>query len=401
MDKKTIKKSAFFDFLNRYTDYDFEDFLARSTEDVHYIDWHGYCLPMAYDNESSEYNAVRNTCALFDASPIKKYKILGADAGAFLDSVMTRRISRQKPMQVVYATLCNKNGMLLDDGLLYKFAEDNYLLMISEIDHDEHFAKASTGFGDLKIEEVTPSLSGLAVQGPKSCAVMSSMGFTSIEKIKPFEIKYFDFSNTKVIVARVGFTADLGYELWFEPGLNKAVERAISKAETDLDIQIAGYGVKALNTLRLEGGFIVPGWETAQIFENDEHERTPAELGISWTVDLKRDNDFIGKAALLNEKEHDPRYRTIGLAIDQKCEIEDGAALYSVIDGETRQVGTLPSVAWSHGLNCCVTLASIQSDYSGGNTEYYVKIDGNLISCRVVTLPFVKFDRYRQTPAPV
>ncbi len=397
----TVKKSTFFDFLNRYTEYDYEDFITKSKEDVDYINWHDNCLIMAYGDESSEYNAVRNSCALFDASPIKKYKISGADAGLFLDALMTRQISKQKVMQVAYATFCNENGMLLDDGLLYKFAEDDYLLMISEIDHDDHFTGASEGFGKLRIEEVTLSLSGLAVQGPKSCSTLNFMGFSSIESLKPFEIKNFDFEGGKVTIARVGFTADLGYELWFDPGLNKAVEQAITKAEEALDIQIAGYGLKALNTLRLEGGFIVPGWETAQAFENDDFERTPAELGISWTVDLNRKDDFIGKAALLKEKEAGTRFKTVGLAIDQRCELEDGIEVYTDTDGETRQVGILPSVAWSSLNNCYLSLASIKSEYSGGEQAYHLQIGSEKIACRVVKAPFVKLDRYRQTPVIV
>ena len=139
------------------------------------------------------------------------------DAGAFIDAVMTRPMSRQKSMRVGYAIFCNEDGMLLDDGLLYKFAEDNYLLMVSELDHDEHFAKVSNRFGDLKIDDITPALSGLAFQGPQSCEILNCIGFASIENLKPFEIKAFAFGGGKVTVARVGFTADLGYELWFDP----------------------------------------------------------------------------------------------------------------------------------------------------------------------------------------
>ncbi len=98
-----MKKSAFFDFLNRYRNHDFESFLAGSKEDVDFINWNGYCLPMTYGDGESEYRAVRSACALFDASPVKKYKISGAHAGAFLDAMMTRRMSRQKSMRVSYA----------------------------------------------------------------------------------------------------------------------------------------------------------------------------------------------------------------------------------------------------------------------------------------------------------
>jgi len=395
-----MKKSTFFDFLNRYTNHDFESFLARSKEDVDYINWNDYCLPMTYGDDASEYRAVRSTCALFDASPVKKYKISGADAGAFLDAVMTRQMSRQKSMRVCYAIFCNEDGMLLDDGLLYKFSDENYLLMVSEIDHDEHFAKVSHRFDDLKIDEITPALSGLAFQGPKSCEILNTIGFSSIENLKPFEIKKFAFGGGNVTIARVGFTADLGYELWFEPELNRAVEQAIREAEVRLSIKIDGYGLKALNVLRLEGGFIVPGWDTAQTFEDNKYERTPTELGISWTVDLDRKDDFIGKAALLKEKEKGPRFKTIGITIDQECDVAEGMKVYTVIDGKVLQAGTCPSVAWSYGLKCWLGIASIQSDYFRSDIAYHMQIGGDKIACCLVKLPFVKYDRYRQVPAP-
>jgi aminomethyltransferase len=396
-----MKKSTFFDFLNRYKKNDFESFLARSKEDVDYINWNDHCLPMTYSDDASEYRAVRDACALFDASPVKKYQFSGADAGVFLDAVMTRQVSRQKSMRVSYAILCNEDGMLLDDGLLYKFSDDNYLLMVSEIDHDEHFAKVSNRFDDLKIDEITPALSGLAFQGPYSCKILKHIGFSSIENLKPFEIKKFAFGSANVTVARVGFTADLGYELWFEPELNRAVEQAIRQAEVTLSIKIDGYGLKALNALRLEGGFIVPGWDTAQTFEDNEYERTPTELGISWTVNLDRKDDFIGKAALLKEKERGPRFQTIGLTIDQECDVAEGMKLYTVIDGKVLQAGTCPSVAWSYGLNRWLGIASIQSNFFRSDLTYHVQIGGEQIACRLVKLPFVKYDRYRQVPAPV
>ena len=140
-----MKKSTFYDFLNRHADDDFESFINRAKEDVDYINWHDFCLPMAYADTAAEYKAVRSTCALFDASPVKKYQFTGIDAGAFLDAVMTRPMSRKKSMHAGYAVFCNEDGMLRDDGLLYKFAEDNYLLMVSELDHDEYFEQLVDG----------------------------------------------------------------------------------------------------------------------------------------------------------------------------------------------------------------------------------------------------------------
>jgi len=396
-----MKKSTFFDFLNRHGNHDFDTFLKNAKEDIDYIDWHGFCLPMTYGDPATEYKAVRNACALFDASPVKKYRVSGADAGKFLDQVMVRRMSAKKPMRVSYAIFCNPDGMLRDDGLLYKFAEDDYLLMVSELDHENYFSTVSSRLNDLQIDEVSTSLSGLAIQGPKSCTILKQMGFTAIEKVKPFEIKEFTFSDDKVSVARVGFTADLGYELWFKPQLSQAIEQAFKETESKLSIGINGYGLKALNALRIEGGFIVPGWDTAQTFEDNAYERTPAELGLSWAVDLDRNDDFMGKSALLRERETGPRFKIMGFTIDQECSLEDWMALYASVDGEARQVGTCPSVAWSYGLKCWLIIASIDVKLSHPSLEYYVQIGEQQISCRKENLPFVKYDRYREIPAPV
>lgn len=395
------KKSTFYDFLNRHTGGDFESFINNAKEDVDFIDWHGFCLPMSYGDAAAEYEAVRSTCALFDASPVKKYRFTGADAGAFLDAVMTRPMSRQKPMHVGYAVFCNEDGMLRDDGLLYKFAEDNYLLMVSELDHDEYFKIKSNQFEGLTIEEVSSSLSGLALQGPQSCSVLNHMGLAGIENLKPFEINEFTFKDKRIVVARVGFTADLGYELWFEPALNKDMEMAVKGAETDLGIDINGYGLTALNALRLEGGFVVPGWDTAQTFEDSKYERTPMELGLAWVVDLDQEGEFIGKNALLRERDEGQRFHIMGFTVGQECDLEEGMELLALVDGTTKNVGTCSSMAWSYGLSCWVGLASVQSEIFNKDLVYHVQSDGQEIKFHPVKLPFVNYKRYRAIPAPL
>ena len=394
------KKSAFYDFLSRYVDTDFDTYMAHAVLDEDYINWHGYCLPYVFDDEEKEYNAVRNGCALFDASPVKKYRIRGADAGAFLDYLCTRPMSKLPSMRATYAIWCNEDGVLNDDAMLYKFAEDDYLLMVAEVDHDEHFAQCKQGFEDVLITEETPSLAGLSVQGPKSCAVLNSFGFAGIENLRPFEVKYFELVGGEVMVARVGFTADLGYEIWFKPELCGAVEDALSKAEESVGTPIAGYGLTAIQICRMEGGMIVPGWDTAQTFEDPDFERTPFELAMPWNVDLDREGDFVGKAALALEKAKGSRFSMTGFEIDAEGELEDGAELLASIDGETVAIGTLPSVSWSFGLGRWIGLASLKAAHAKV-TEGFVEIDGERVVCRLRPIPFVKFQRRSQVPAPM
>ena len=392
------KKSAFYDFLSRYVDTDFDAYMAASTEDEDYLNWHGHCLPYVFEDEEQEYNAVRQGCALFDATPAKKYRIRGTDAGAFMDYVMTRPMSKLPSMRGTYAIWCNDDGMLSDDAMLYKLAEDDYLLMVAEVDHDEHFAACKGQFDDVVITEETPSLAGLAVQGPKSCAVLSSFGFPGIEDLKPFNVQNFEFDGGQVMVGRVGFTADLGYEIWFKPELCAAIEQALSNAEKVVGIQIAGYGLTAIQLCRMEGGLIVPGWDTAQTFEDSEFERSPFELGLAWNVDLDRDEDFVGKTALLKERDQGSRFTMKGFEIDGEVELEDGAELFATIDGEDVQIGTLPSVSWSYGANRWIGLSSLRTAHAEA-TEGFVQVNDETVPCRITGLPFVDFARRRQVPA--
>lgn len=397
-----MKKSIFFDFLNRRADSDFDSFLEHSTEDVDFINWHDFCLPMTWGDVESEYKAVRHGCGIFDASPVKKYRITGKDAGKFLDQVMTRPMSVHKSMSVIYATFCNEDGMLLDDGLLYKFSDEDYLLMISELDHDDHFSIVSHKYKNMQILEATSDFCGLSIQGPVSCQVLKKIGFSGVEYLKPFEIKKFAFHGDTAIISRAGFTADLGYEVWVDSGLSREVEKAVLVSEKVLGIEIHGYGVTALNALRLEGGFIVPGWETAQTFENDEYERTPAELGISWVVDLNSEQEFIGKAALLKEQKSGLRYKSIGMmlnqTVDKSSDIEDGIEVFCDNDGKNILAGRIPSVAWSYELKCWLGIASIKSALLNEKFQYHVKAGDQKVICELKKLPFVKYERYRMVP---
>lgn len=394
------KKSPFYDFLSRYAESDFDTYMADAVEDEDYLNWHGHCLPYVFVDEESEYQAVRNGCALFDATPAKKYRVRGADAGAFMDYVMTRPMSRLPQLRATYAIWCNEDGMLNDDAMLYKLADDNYLLMVAEVEHDELFDTCKEQFDHVEITEETASLAGLAVQGPKAAAVLADFGFDGVEQLRPYHVKFYPLADGEVMVARVGFTGDLGYEIWFQPELCPAVEQAFLKAERSLDLTIAGYGLTAIQLCRMECGMIVPGWDTAQTFEDPEFERSPFELGLAWNVDLDRPDDFLGKTALQKERATGPRFVMQSFTIDADCELADGAELYADIDGQQTQIGTLPSVSWQYGRNRWIGLASLRVAHAD-RVDAYVVVAGGRHDCRIMPSPLVSIERRRQVPAPL
>ena len=124
--------------------------------------------------------------------------------------------------------------------------------------------------------------------------------------------------------------------------MNIEMENAIQGVEKALGLDIIGYGSTALNVLRLEGGFIVPGWDTQQIFEDITYERTPAELGLSWIVDLERKDEFVGRKALIEERSTGPRFNIMGFTVDSEYELMTGIELYAAVDGHVKNVGTCP-----------------------------------------------------------
>jgi len=394
------QKSLFYDFLARYAEGSFETYMADAVADEDYLNWNGYVLPYVFTDEAAEYAAVRQGCALFDATPANKYRITGPDAGALLDYMTTRAMSALAPMRATYAIWCTPDGMLNDDAMLLKLGEQDYLLMAAEVDHTDYLAELADRFDDVTVTDESALWAGLAVQGARSAAVLAALGLTGVEQLRPFHVAEFPLADGRVVVARVGFTGDLGYEVWFERSLAPAVMAGIERAEAALGLQVGGYGLTTIQLCRMESGMIVPGWDTAQTFEDRDLERSPLELGLAWNVDLDREGDFVGKAALLAERANGSRFVMTGFEVDADCELTDGTELLGEVDGEWVAVGTLPSVSWSHERGHWIGLASLRSPYAslaGGQVE----VDGERYPARLVSLPFVTVPHRRQVPAPL
>ena len=154
-----LKKSIFFDFLNRREETDFDRFMADSIEDEHYINWKEYVLPHDYGDAEAEYSAIRNNCAICDVSPMRKIQVRGRGAGVFFDHLVTRPVSNLPAMRATYTVFCNEDGSLKDDAILYKYADDDYLLMLSDIDHSPYFESVCQhfGIGEVSFTECTGS----------------------------------------------------------------------------------------------------------------------------------------------------------------------------------------------------------------------------------------------------
>jgi aminomethyltransferase len=397
-----MKKSAFFDFLNVAHNGDYDELVEFGVEDRDYINWNEFLLPMDYGDAEKEYWAIRRSCALFDVSPIRKIRITGPAAGELLDYVLTRPVSAADDMRGIYVAYCHQDGNIKDDSILYKFAHDDYLLMPSDIDHSGHLQSFREFLAispqDLTITECTDDWHGVAIQGPLSSSVLGSMGFDQIADLKPFEVRYYEISGSTIVVARMGFTADLGYEIWFEPAFTEVFQGLIQAARQTNNLEIPGYGLTALEACRLEGAFIVAGWDFSTEADPDpDFSRTPFEVGLGWLVDLKG-QDFVGRSALIDQKAKGQKFVLRQFEIDANCPIEDGCAVYVIVDGEDKKIGSINCSAWSWGLNKMIGNVSIQRGYSDRSEASILLQD---VPYRLVLTrgPLVHLARRSQVPA--
>ncbi len=363
--------------------------------------WAGYATVDCFTDLPGEYFAIRHAATLFDVSPMVKYRIAGTDAERYMNRLLTRDVRKLKQGRVAYAIWCNDDGKVLDDGTVFRLGASEFLLNAQER-HLAWLQDSAPGY-DVTVEDVSESIAGLALQGPLSCTVLKAMELDGIADLKPFGIAEFDVAGTPLTVSRTGFTGDLGYELWIDPA--RALDLWDRLMEAGALHRLTPIGSQALNLARIEAGFI----QTNADFVAADHavrptrQRSPFELGLDWLVDFDKGH-FVGRRALLRERETGSRYRLVGLDIEGRKPAHD-ALIYH---GKSRQVGMVTSAMWSPTAKRNIALATLDAaaaDKAGGLwAEIYVnkemKWEKTAARCRIVARPFFDPPRRRATPAP-
>ncbi|TDJ43345.1 MAG: aminomethyl transferase family protein [Gammaproteobacteria bacterium] len=363
--------------------------------------WHDYLSADTYICDSKEYFAVRNTCAVFDLTPMEKTRVTGPDAFAYLDRLLTRSVEKVKPGRVGYCVWCDDNGRLLDDGTLFHLHEGDYRLCSLHPQLDWMLTSA-IGF-DVDIRVETHEVAALAFQGPTSCAVLRKMGLDDIENLKPFGIKHYAFAGTELMVSRTGYSGDLGYELWIDPSAAEDLwDRLFEAGELH---GIMPFGGNALDLVRIEAGLLLCGKDflPADGTVRPERTRSPFELGLDWLVDLSKPC-FNGRQALLEEKKNGSRYNFVKLDIDGNKPANDS---FIMLQNKTT-VGHVTSAMWSPSAKANIAFASLEAPYGQVGEEFLAEIYYQrelkwtrvLAPCRVIDHNFFEPPRRRMTPAP-
>ena len=364
--------------------------------------WNGYKFAEYYYDAEYEYFCVRNMCATYDICPMQKYEIRGRDAETMLNRMVTRDVRKIGINRVAYCLWCTDEGRMIDDGTIFRLAEDRFMLTCGS-PCTAWLAKSAFGFRDVSVTDITDDLAALSLQGPTSCAVLKAMNLDGIETAKPFNIMHFPFHGENLMVSRTGFTGDLGYELWVRPGVALQLWDALYAAGANYGIQ--PYGEAATNMARLEAGFIMPAMEFNEALKTVrfEHDQTPFELNLGWLVDFDKPH-FSGRDALLKEKERGPRYTLTKLDIEGNKPAE-GSHIYGN-KRCTREVGYVTSAVWSPAVKANIALAMIRTEHLDGElwAEIYYEKElrqySRVARCTRKKKPFWTPARARATPPP-
>jgi aminomethyltransferase len=362
--------------------------------------WNGYKFAEYYYDAEYEYFCVRNTCGTYDICPMQKYLIQGDNAEAMLNRMVTRDITKLQENRVTYVCWCTNEGRMIDDGTIFKLGPKKFMLTCGSPSL-AWLKKASFGFDAVEIEDITDTLAALSFQGPTTFSVLKAMGLKGIEDLKPFQIGYFDFAESGLMISRTGFTGDLGYELWIQ---NKDAlelwDRLYSIGE---DYGIQPYGESATNMARLEAGFIMPYMEFNEALKtvHYQHDQTPFELNLGWLVDFNKPL-FNGRKALLLDKKNGPKYTLTKLDIEGNKPAE-GSYIY----GDKKcslEIGYVTSAMWSPAVKANIAMAMIETEYLQGEiwAEIYYEKElrqyDKVARCSIKEKPFWAPSRARMTP---
>lgn len=390
----------------------FHPLLAEFSQAQAWGNWSGYLSALRYDlSAKHEYFGVRNAAGIFDTSPLYKYWIRGRDAERFCSYVFARDVRTVRPGRAQYTIWCDDAGYVMEDGLLYRFTSDEFLLTAARSNFG-YLRQLARPF-DVEIVDCSEEYASLAIQGPRSRTIL--------EALTPdiSELRYFGFADTKiadspVTVSRTGFSGDLGYELLVPAHDALRVLEALLAVGRPQGLR--PYGEDALGMTRIEAGLPLIGVEfDSSRLAFTPHERfTPDELGLGWL--LKGIDDpsrpFIGRTAILRERaEGTTRWSTVGITVSWQdyYELFTSHGLLAepdeipvpwetmIYNDRNKRIGYATSFMYSPVLQRHIGIARLKPKYAEPGTEVFIEqtLDHEYINVRatVTTLPFYNPER--------
>ena len=338
----------------------------------------GYNMPILYEGVNAEHETVRNAVGVFDVSHMGEFLISGPNALALIQKVTTNDASVLTVGRAQYSCLPNNEGGIVDDLIIYKMKEEEYLLVVnaSNIEKDWNWISSHNDV-NADMKNLSDDYSLLAIQGPKAIEAMQSLTSVDLSAIKYYHFEVGTFAGIdNVIISATGYTGSGGFEIYCK---NSEVEHIWNKAfEAGSSFGIKPIGLAARDTLRLEMGFCLYG--------NDINDTTsPIEAGLGWITKFTK--EFVNSEKLKEQKEKGVLRKLVGFElIDRGVPRQD----YEIVDKEGSTIGIVTSGTMAPSLNKGIGLGYVTLPFATPDSEIYIRIRKNDVLAKVVKLPFYK-----------
>jgi aminomethyltransferase len=338
----------------------------------------GYNMPILYEGVNAEHETVRTAVGVFDVSHMGEFLLTGPNALALIQKVTSNDASTLTDGRVQYSCLPNNEGGIVDDLLVYKMKDNEYLLVVnaSNIDKDWDWIASQNDLG-VEMKNLSDDYSLLAIQGPKAIEALQSLTSLDLASIMYYHFEVGTFAGfDNIIVSATGYTGAGGFEIYCK---NDQVETIWNKVfEAGVAFGIKPIGLAARDTLRLEMGFCLYG--------NDINDTTsPLEAGLGWITKFTK--KFTNSENLKKQKEAGVTKKLVGFEMQERAVPRHD---YEIVDANGNNIGIVTSGTMSPSLNKGIGMGYVTVVNSALDSDIYIRIRKNDVPAKVVKLPFYK-----------
>ncbi|NWG11666.1 glycine cleavage system aminomethyltransferase GcvT [Candidatus Bathyarchaeota archaeon] len=343
----------------------------------------GFEMPLFYKGVIIEHLAVRNSVGIFDISHMGRVIVEGVDSERFLNYLITNDVSKLSPNNAQYAVMCNENGGIIDDFVLYRLEKEKFMVIPNAANREKDYnwiVKNPKNF-NVKIKEISDEVAMFAVQGPNAEKTLQKISAEELNRIERFKCVPSRLADVDVFLSRTGYTGEDGFEIFVwgasleKPDNAVKLWKAILEAGKPFGIEQCG--LEARDTLRLEAGMCLYG--------NDIDENTtPLEAALGFVVKLQKD-DFIGKEALQKQKNEGIKHKRVGVQIIEQGIPRRGHEIYN---DKKEKIGYVTSGTFSPLLKYGVGMAYVQASQALERNVVNVKIREKMVKGKIMAFPF-------------
>ncbi len=350
------------------------------------IDFGGWELPVQYTGVMDEHLACRSAIGLFDVSHMGEFHVSGDDAEAYLNFLVTNNVAKIADGQAQYTALCNDQGGIVDDLIIYRKSRTNYLVVVNASNTDKDFAWMTkvllahrTRFPKTVLSDESSKYTQIAIQGREAVQVLQTLTTTPLTPIKTYWFSEGTvLGSIPAVLARTGYTGEDGFEVYVPWEKGPDVWKALLEAGRKYGIKACGLGAR--DTLRLEMKYPLYGNELGD-------ETSPLETGLGWVTKLEK-GDFVGRASILSAKEAGLKKCLVGLKLLERGIPRHGYSVHS-LDGSSL-IGVITSGTQSPSTRMAIGVASLDPAFAAVGTKISVDIRGTKIPAEIVATPFYK-----------